>query len=114
MRNGRACQLCHAGRRKPGFLETNLLVYAMFVGQESGANAFYGLLYLAYTQANVYCLQRRHSMSDTAIQEQQLAPDFTLPAVGDESVVRDGQVHLDDLKGKMLSCTFIQRTVEHL
>ncbi|GHO55030.1 thioredoxin-dependent thiol peroxidase [Ktedonobacter robiniae] len=45
-------------------------------------------------------------MSDTAIQEQQLAPDFTLPAVGDESVVRGGQVHLDDLKGKIVVLYF--------
>ncbi|GHO67373.1 putative peroxiredoxin bcp [Ktedonobacter sp. SOSP1-52] len=45
-------------------------------------------------------------MSDTAIQEQQLAPDFTLPAVGDESVVRDGQVHLGDLKGKIVVLYF--------
>ena len=39
-------------------------------------------------------------MSDTEIKESQPAPDFTLPAVGDESVVKNGQVHLADLKGK--------------
>ncbi len=39
-------------------------------------------------------------MSDTEIKEQQPAPDFTLPAVGDEDVVKNGQVHLADLKGK--------------
>jgi peroxiredoxin Q/BCP len=39
-------------------------------------------------------------MSDTAIQEQQPAPDFRLPAVGSEDVVKDGQVHLQDLRGK--------------
>jgi thioredoxin-dependent peroxiredoxin len=38
-------------------------------------------------------------MSDTAILEQQPAPDFTLPAVGNEDVVKNGQVHLADLKG---------------
>ena len=38
-------------------------------------------------------------MSDTTIQEQQPAPDFTLPAVGNEQVVRNGQVHLQDLQG---------------
>ncbi len=39
-------------------------------------------------------------MSDTEIKEQQPAPDFTLPAVGDEDIVKNGQVHLADLKGK--------------
>jgi thioredoxin-dependent peroxiredoxin len=39
-------------------------------------------------------------MSDTAIKEQQPAPDFTLPAVGSEDVVKNGQVHLQDLRGK--------------
>lgn len=38
-------------------------------------------------------------MSDTTIQEQQPAPDFTLPAIGDENVVKNGQVHLHDLQG---------------
>ncbi len=39
-------------------------------------------------------------MSDTEVKELQPAPDFTLPAVGDEKVVKDGKVHLGDLKGK--------------
>lgn len=39
-------------------------------------------------------------MSDTEINEQQPAPDFTLPAVGSDDVVKDGQVHLSDLHGK--------------
>ncbi len=39
-------------------------------------------------------------MSDTTVQEQQPAPDFTLPAVGDDNVVKNGQVHLQDLHGK--------------
>jgi thioredoxin-dependent peroxiredoxin len=38
-------------------------------------------------------------MSDTPIQEQQPAPDFTLPAVGSDDVVKNGQVHLAELKG---------------
>jgi len=39
-------------------------------------------------------------MSDTEINEQQPAPDFTLPAVGSTDVVKDGQIHLSDLHGK--------------
>jgi peroxiredoxin Q/BCP len=39
-------------------------------------------------------------MSDTEIKEQQPAPDFTLPAVGSEEIVKHGQVHLADLRGK--------------
>ncbi|GER86147.1 putative peroxiredoxin bcp [Dictyobacter vulcani] len=38
-------------------------------------------------------------MSETEIQEQQPAPDFTLPAIGSEEIVKDGQVHLGGLKG---------------
>src|SRR5207244_13521121 len=43
---------------------------------------------------------------DTAIQEQQPAPDFTLPAVGSDDVVNNGQVHLADLKGKTVVLYF--------
>jgi thioredoxin-dependent peroxiredoxin len=39
-------------------------------------------------------------MSDAKIQEQQLAPDFTLSAIGSDGIVKDGQVHLQDLRGK--------------
>lgn len=39
-------------------------------------------------------------MSDTAIKEQQPAPDFTLPAVGSDDVVKNGAVHLQDLRGR--------------
>lgn len=39
-------------------------------------------------------------MSDTQVKEQQTAPDFTLPAVGSEDVVKNGQVHLQDLHGR--------------
>jgi peroxiredoxin Q/BCP len=45
-------------------------------------------------------------MSDTPIQEQQPAPDFTLPAVGGDDVVKDGQVHLADLKGQTVVLYF--------
>ncbi len=38
-------------------------------------------------------------MSDTTIEEQQSAPDFTLPAIGSADVVKNGQVHLADLNG---------------
>jgi peroxiredoxin Q/BCP len=40
-------------------------------------------------------------MSDVIeIQEQQPAPDFTLSAIGDDKVVKDGKIHLADLRGK--------------
>ncbi len=45
-------------------------------------------------------------MSDTAIQEQQPAPDFILPAVGSDDVVKNGQVHLADLRGKTVVLYF--------
>ena len=53
-------------------------------------------------------------MSDTAIQEQQPAPDFTLPAVGSDDVVKNGQVHLADLKGHTVVLYFYPRRIEHL
>lgn len=37
-------------------------------------------------------------MSDTEIKELQPAPDFTLPAIGSDDVVKDGQVQLSALK----------------
>ena len=37
-------------------------------------------------------------MSDTEINEQQPAPDFTLPAVGSDTVVKDGKVQLSALR----------------
>jgi thioredoxin-dependent peroxiredoxin len=39
-------------------------------------------------------------MSDTEIKENQPAPDFTLPAVGSDDVVKNGQVHLRELQGR--------------
>lgn len=35
---------------------------------------------------------------EQSVQENQPAPDFTLPAVGSEDVVKNGQVHLRDLR----------------
>lgn len=45
-------------------------------------------------------------MSDTTISEQTPAPDFTLPAVGSEDVVKNGKVHLADLKGRTVVLYF--------
>ncbi|HLZ80693.1 MAG TPA: thioredoxin-dependent thiol peroxidase [Ktedonobacteraceae bacterium] len=38
-------------------------------------------------------------MSDTEIKELQPAPDFTLPAIGSDTVVKNGQVQLSALRG---------------
>ncbi len=45
-------------------------------------------------------------MSDAVIKEQQPAPDFTLPAVGRDDVVKNGQVRLTDLKGRTVILYF--------
>ena len=45
-------------------------------------------------------------MSDTEVKEQSPAPDFTLPGVGSDDVVKNGQVHLADLKGKTVVLYF--------
>lgn len=45
-------------------------------------------------------------MSDTPVKEQQPAPDFTLPAVGDDEVVKDGQVQLSSLKNHVVVLYF--------
>lgn len=45
-------------------------------------------------------------MSNAEITEQQPAPDFTLPAIGNDSVVKNGQVHLQDLKGQTIVLYF--------
>ena len=37
-------------------------------------------------------------MSNTQVQESQPAPDFTLPAIGSDDVVKDGQVQLSALR----------------
>ena len=45
-------------------------------------------------------------MSETVIQELQPAPDFTLPAVGSDDVVKNGQVQLGALRGKNIVLYF--------
>ncbi|BCL84080.1 peroxiredoxin [Ktedonobacteria bacterium brp13] len=45
-------------------------------------------------------------MTDIQINEQQQAPDFTLAAIGDDPAVKDGQVHLEDLKGRIVVLYF--------
>lgn len=39
-------------------------------------------------------------MSNTPVNESQLAPDFTLPAIGDDDIVKEGKVQLSTLRGK--------------
>ena len=45
-------------------------------------------------------------MSDTQIKELQPAPDFTLPAIGSDDVVKNGQVQLSALRGKNIVLYF--------
>ncbi len=45
-------------------------------------------------------------MSDAIIQEAQPAPDFTLPAVGSDDFVKNGQVHLRELNGRTIVLYF--------
>jgi thioredoxin-dependent peroxiredoxin len=45
-------------------------------------------------------------MSDAPVEESQLAPDFTLPAIGSETVVKDGNVRLSALRGKNIVLYF--------
>jgi len=45
-------------------------------------------------------------MSDATVKESQPAPDFTLPAIGDEGVVKDGQVQLSALREKIIVLYF--------
>lgn len=45
-------------------------------------------------------------MSETTIEEQQPAPDFTLPAIGSENVVKNGQVQLSALRGHTIVLYF--------
>src|SRR5437870_4861015 len=45
-------------------------------------------------------------MSDTQIKELQPAPDFTLPAIGSDDVVKSGQVQLSALRGKNIVLYF--------
>lgn len=48
-------------------------------------------------------------MSDTKVEESQPAPDFTLPAIGSDDVVKDGQVQLSALLGKIVVLYFYPR-----
>lgn len=45
-------------------------------------------------------------MSDTQVEELQPAPDFTLPAIGSDDVVKNGQVQLSALRGKNIVLYF--------
>lgn len=45
-------------------------------------------------------------MSDTEIKESQPAPDFTLPAIGNDDVVKDGHVQLSALKNHVVVLYF--------
>jgi thioredoxin-dependent peroxiredoxin len=45
-------------------------------------------------------------MSDTQIKEQQPAPDFTLPAIGNDDIVKDGQVQLSALQNHVVVLYF--------
>ncbi len=45
-------------------------------------------------------------MSNPQVKESQLAPDFTLPAIGSDDVVKDGQVQLSALRGKNIVLYF--------
>jgi thioredoxin-dependent peroxiredoxin len=45
-------------------------------------------------------------MGDVVVKEQAPAPDFTLPAVGSDDVVKNGQVHLADLKNRLVVLYF--------
>ena len=48
-------------------------------------------------------------MNDTEVKESQPAPDFTLPAVGSDDVVKNGQVQLSALRGKNIVLYFYPR-----
>ncbi|HLI69581.1 MAG TPA: thioredoxin-dependent thiol peroxidase [Ktedonobacteraceae bacterium] len=45
-------------------------------------------------------------MSETQVKEQQPAPDFILPAIGESDVVKDGKVQLSTLKNKVVVLYF--------
>ncbi len=45
-------------------------------------------------------------MSDTQVKELQPAPDFTLPAIGSDNVVKNGQVQLSALRGHTIVLYF--------
>lgn len=45
-------------------------------------------------------------MGEITIKEQQLAPDFTLPAIGEDDVVKNGQVQLSSLRNRVVVLYF--------
>lgn len=45
-------------------------------------------------------------MSETQVKEQQPAPDFTLPAIGSDDVVKDGKVQLSALRNHVVVLYF--------
>ena len=45
-------------------------------------------------------------MDHATIEEQQLAPDFTLPAIGSDDIVKEDQVQLSALRGKTVVLYF--------
>src|SRR5437660_12533626 len=45
-------------------------------------------------------------MSDSQVKEHQFAPDFTLPAIGNDDVVKDGHVQLSDLRNHVVVLYF--------
>jgi len=45
-------------------------------------------------------------VSETIIEEQQVAPDFTLAAIGPEDIVKNDQIHLSDLHGRTIVLYF--------
>ncbi|HEY0755958.1 MAG TPA: peroxiredoxin [Ktedonobacteraceae bacterium] len=48
-------------------------------------------------------------MSEIRIEELQPAPDFTLPAIGDDTIVRDGKVQLSSLVNHLVVLYFYPR-----
>ena len=45
-------------------------------------------------------------MTETQVKEQQPAPDFALPAIGSADIVKNGQIHLQDLRGRNIVLYF--------
>ncbi len=54
----------------------------------------------------IYFHSEEFFVSDTELQEQTPAPDFTLPAMGGEDIVKNGQIHLADLRGRTVVLYF--------
>jgi peroxiredoxin Q/BCP len=54
------------------------------------------VVYFSYVY---YQKEKKFMSEDATLQEQQVAPDFTLPAVGADKIAFEGNVHLSDLRG---------------